>query len=154
MNNAEDNKVVVSTTANPVACPQWDKRLVMDVVLGASEEVILEEYELTVFAYRRILADPRFQTSVDKMHEELSKDGMSFKLKAQLQAEAMLDENWKLVHSPLTDPAVKVRAIANTARWAGYDAPPQQGGLGTGGFSININLGNAGQGVTIDHEPD
>lgn len=54
--------------------------------------------------------------------KELDKDGVTFKLKARLQAEAMLETSWALIHSPATPAAVKAGLIKDTVRWAGYDS--------------------------------
>lgn len=143
---------------NPAAMPQWDRRLVVDVCLGTDEDAICETYSITSHQYNLILSDPGFQTAVARMRDELQEEGATFKLKCRLQAEAMLEENWRLAHAESTDPRVKERIIANTVRWAGWDSAGAAG-AGTGnGFSIHINLGAARNaqpsGVTYEHSED
>ena len=143
------NDLVLPT--NPVLNVAWDKRLLVDVAIGTPEDAILNAYDMTVHHFRAILADPGFQTALSTFKKDLQQDGMSFKLKAQLQAEAMLEENWVLAHDRETVPAeTRRKAIADTVRWAGFDNSGGQSGPGGGGFTINIDLSNARQGVTIE----
>lgn len=136
---------------NPVLHVAWDKRLLVDVAIGTPEDAILDAYDLTVHHYRAILADLGFQVALNALRKDLQQDGMSFKLKAQLQAEAMLEEHWMLVHDRETVPAeTRRKAIADTVRWAGFDNSGGAGGAGGGGFTINIDLSNARAGVTIE----
>jgi len=141
---------------NPVGAvlrPEWDHRLVVDVALGTSELDIMEAYDLQAHTLRAIYADPVFATSLAKMKGELSKDGASFKLKCKIQAEAMLDHNWKLAHAENVDPKVQRQIIADTVRWAGYDAGPATAGGGQSGMSITINLGQKrDESITIEGE--
>ena len=131
--------------SNPVGAllrPEWDQRLVVDVALGTPEVEILEAYNMQSHALRDIYRDPTFASALTKMRKELSNDGASFKLKCKLQAEAMLERNWELAHSADVDPKVQRQIIADTVRWAGYDAAPGAGGGGgSAGLSISINLG-------------
>jgi hypothetical protein len=71
----------------------------------------------------------------------LQKDGVSFRIKAKLQAEALLAKSWALIHSPDTPNTVKADLIKSTVRWAGYEPKQTDGaGAGTNAFQININL--------------
>lgn len=151
----DDTPVYVPPKRNPVALPAWDQRLVVDVCLGVDEDAVLEAHSITAHQLGLLLNDAVFVAAVARLKEELQKDGMSFKLKCRLQAEAMLEENWRLAHDEGTDPRVKERLIANTVRWAGYDTPAQAGNSGTGfSIAINFNADGAPKGVTLDHEPD
>jgi hypothetical protein len=95
-----------------------------------------------------------FIIQLASIQKELDKEGVSFRLKARLQAEELLQTSWALIHSPATPATVKAGLIKDTVRWAGWDAPPQENGGGRGGFSVNIVLnGTVPQGVTIDQQP-
>jgi len=149
-----DEGIIVPRPRNPVALPEWDKRLVVDVCLAVGEDAILEAHSLTAWQLDALYNDTVFMAAVARLKEELKKDGMSFKLKCQLQAEAMLDENWKLAHDPETPASVREKIIANTVRWASYDTPTPALGGGNG-FTIAIHLGNSRPtGATLEHEPD
>lgn len=123
-----------------LARPEWSPRLVIDYVLGASKESIMEEYGILDHHYERIIRDIGFMGKVAALKKELSeKDGATFGLKAKLQAEVLLDEGFKMAVDPNIDPRVRAKLIADTVRWAGFDksgsAPD-----GTGGFSITFNF--------------
>ena len=119
--------------------PEWDARLVIDYVLGASKQAIMDEYDLLDHHYERIVRDVGFMGKVAALRKELEKDGATFGLKAKLQAEVLLDESFKMAMDPECDPRVRAKLIADTVRWAGFDRSGV-GADGTGGFSININL--------------
>lgn len=145
----------ITLPINPVNNVAWDKRLLVDVAIGTPEEAILDAYGITVYAYRAILDDIGFQRALAVLKKDLQKDGMSFRLKAQLQAEAMLEENWMLAHDRENVPAeTRRKAIADTVRWAGWSGDGVQGVAAGGGFTINIDLGNARRGVIIEGETE
>ena len=86
--------------------------------------------------------DPLFIQAYQGAKEMLQKDGMSFKIKARMQAEELLKKSYALIHADGTPTAVKADLIKATVRWAGYE--PKDGGPNGGGnnaFHININLG-------------
>lgn len=119
------------------------------------QDLLLElgttEAELTA-----LLSDALFTRRVREFVKELTENGTSFALKAQLQAEDLLKTQYRIAKDPDTPPSVAVAAIANTVRWAGLDKRPGDSGDGaTGGarISININLAAAGtreKVVTVD----
>ena len=133
---------------------EYDVNLVLDVALGVDEDTICEVYELQHPQLRRIMAMESFKSQVENMKKELQKDGMSFRIKARLQAEEYLRTTFEMIHNPDIDPKVRKDLIEATVRWAGLDKPKSEGeGGGGGGFSVTINLGNAGeQGTTIEGE--
>lgn len=119
--------------------PEWDARLVIDYVLGASKQAIMEEYDLMDHHYERIVRDIGFMGKVAALKKELEKDGATFGLKAKLQAEVLLDESFKMAMDQDCDPRVRAKLIADTVRWAGFDKSGV-GADGTGGFQLNINF--------------
>jgi len=131
----------------------WTAAFVVDVALGTSDDVLCSTYELQDHELQWIKDDPGFIVQLAAIQKELDKEGVSFRLKARLQAEELLATSWALIHSPATPATVKAGLIKDTVRWAGWDAPPQEGGAGRGGFSVSIVLNNGPaqvQGVTID----
>lgn len=123
-----------------LARPEWSPRIVIDYVLGASKQAIMEEYNLLDHHYERIIRDVGFMGKVAALKKELSeKDGATFQLKAKLQAEVLLDESFKMAMNPDCDSRVRAKLIGDTVRWAGFD---KSGGApdNTGGFSVTITL--------------
>lgn len=132
----------------------WPASLVVDMALGgASDEAICSAYELQQHELDNLREDPAFLIQVAAVEKEIQKEGVSFRMKARLQAEELLMTSWGLIHSPATPASVKAGLIKDTVRWAGWDAPAQEAGAGRGGFSVNIVLNNTGgspTGITID----
>jgi hypothetical protein len=102
---------------------------------------ICEAYSITKEEFTELASDPLFIRAYAAAKEELQKDGMSFRLKAKVQAEELLKKSWALIHSESTPSNIKADLIKATVRWAGYDAK-EGGPAGIGNaFQININLG-------------
>jgi hypothetical protein len=103
---------------------------------------ICEAYGITKDELSRLTEDPIFVQAFRNAKEMLQKDGMSFRLKARMQAEELLKESWKLIKGAGTPTPVKADLIKATVRWAGYE-PKGDGAAGVGNaFQININLGS------------
>lgn len=144
---------IPTNPAGAMLRPEWDQRLVVDVALNTPEEAILDAYQLQAHTLRAIYKDPVFATTLAKLKVELAKDGATFKMKCKLQAEAMLEQSWKLAHAENVDHRVQRQIIADTVRWAGYDTAQAQAGGGSSGLSITINLGQRkDEGITIEGE--
>jgi len=88
----------------------------------------------------RLLAQPVFVKAYQEAIEMLKIEGMSFKLKARMQAEAYLATAFTMAQNPATSDAVRQKIIADTVRWAGYDKKAEEAGQGNS-FAIQINLG-------------
>lgn len=104
---------------------------------------IREEYGYSEDDWDQLRYDPLFLADLAKAVEMVKQDGMSFKLKARLQAEEILKTSWRLIHAPpdQVPPSVKADLIKATMRWAGYDekTPGAAAPNGTA-LQININL--------------
>lgn len=107
-----------------------------------STRATCEAYGITEEEWDLIRFDPTFLADLQRAVESLKDTGMSYKLKAKLHAEEFQKTTWRMVHDPLTPPAVKADLVKFTARVAGYDVPPSAlvAGAGGTGFSININF--------------
>lgn len=86
-----------------------------------------------------LIVHPVFIKAYQEALEMLKVEGMSFKLKARLQAEAYLSTSYAMVTNPGTSDAVRADLMKNTVRWAGYDAKAAEVGSGPA-FNIQINL--------------
>ena len=90
-----------------------------------------------------IRANAAFKAQVQTYLDELKTEGVSFRMKARLQAEALLETSWNLIHEPhaLVPPNVKADLIKFTIRAAGLDGSKDQGGGNVGtALQINVNL--------------
>lgn len=105
---------------------------------------IREEYGYSEEEWAELKYNPNFREDLSKAIQTVKVEGMSFRLKARLQAEEMLKTSWRTVHDPATPAAVKADLIKATMRWAGYDNKDNAVGGGGVGFAIQINLNNKG----------
>lgn len=105
---------------------------------------IREEYGYTEEEWAELKFNPNFREDLSKAIQTVKVEGMSFRLKARLQAEEMLKTSWRLIHDPATAAAVKADLIKSTMRWAGYDNKESAISGGGVGFAIQINLNNKG----------
>lgn len=101
-------------------------------------------YGITREKWSELRQDQLFLDDLNARLIELRTDGVSFRMKARLQAEEMLTNNWQMVQDPKTPHAVKADLIKNTIRMAGLDGSKDQAAaaaqVGTA-LQININLG-------------
>lgn len=123
----------------------WPATLPIEVALQASSpEDICDAYNLSEQDWTALLDNPSFRQEVADAADALKKDGMSFKMKARLQAEELLKTSWALIHSPNDDvaPSVKADLIKFTIRAAGLDGSKDQAANQQQGpaLSIQINL--------------
>lgn len=105
---------------------------------------ICEAYGLTKQDWDQLRFDPVFIADVSRVSRALQQEGMSFKLKAQLQAEELLKTSWKLIHDTSGDvpPSVKADLIKSTWRMSGLDESKNKANTAeiTAALQININL--------------
>lgn len=104
---------------------------------------ICEAYKVSYAEWQELRVHPLFIADCARATEELRKDGASFALKAQLQAEALLDTTWKFIHDSTTPRSVAADLAKFTIRAAGRDASARAVGTGGGNgnlLQINIDL--------------
>lgn len=101
---------------------------------------ICAHYGISREQFAAIIKHPVFVKQYQEAIEQLKVDGMSFKVKARMQAEDYLTTAFAMVKNPATSDAVRADLIKNTVRWAGYDAKAVDAGGGNS-FNIQINLG-------------
>lgn len=121
----------------------WPATLPIELALRmSSPHELKEHYEYSDEDWDALREHPAFLADLQKACDLVKQEGMSFKLKIKLQAEGMLDTNWKMIHASNSEvpPAVKARLMEATFRMAGYDNKAD-GLAGAGSnFNIQINL--------------
>lgn len=143
--------------------PVWTDALALEVALALQSgrgdmAPVLENYDLDADAFLAISKDKLFQQRVRKYQDDLKDGGYAFKLKAQAQAEILLDTSWRLIHSAEVAASVKADLIKQTVRWAGLDTvKDDESGQASGGVRININIAGSASTLSadarvIDHE--
>ena len=100
---------------------------------------ILTAYGISPAEWDVLRFSHAFRKALFDAIELLKKDGMSFRLKARMQSEALLETSWNLIHSVHTPSAVKADLIKHTHRVAGLE--PKGDGVGVfGGTALQINI--------------
>lgn len=150
----QSKTVVYRNPTGAVTRPSWRPELVLDAAIGTDELAVLEAYDLQAHEYKAIQAEPLFKAEVARVKKELERDGVSFRLKARVQAEAMLERSWEMVHDRSTPPAVVADLIKSTTRWAGFDGKDTGNVSGGAQFSININLSGNNEKAVIEVDND
>ncbi len=135
-----------SRVSIPILSPEGDlgfsPLLPIELALKTSSiPDILDSYGLTQEEFLDISAQPAFIASYKEAQELVKEEGMSFKLKAKMQAEEMLKTSWRIAHDPETPPSVRADLIKSTVRWAGYDKKETENPItSTQALQINIQL--------------
>lgn len=133
----------LSTEVVPFTNPSlmgWPSAMPIELALGESNIAeICAEYGISREQMEVLIHNPHFQKAFKDAQELLQKEGYRFRVKAQMQAEALLDTSWRLIHNQYTPAAVKAKLIETTIRAAGLepkesDRAPQQN------LQINISL--------------
>jgi hypothetical protein len=103
---------------------------------------ICEAHGLDSVEWDRLRKDPLFIKALEAAVGDMRREGMGFKVKARLQAEALLTKSWDMIVSKDTADGIKADLIKSTMKWAGYEGDKLNGGgqIGTA-LQININLG-------------
>jgi len=104
---------------------------------------ILESYSISPAQWEALQVHPVFVRDVAAARNAVKKHGASFKLKAGLQAEAMLERMWEMTHAAYDDvpPAVQADLMKFIVKAAGLDASKEQGAANQATpLSIQINL--------------
>lgn len=133
----------VSAREDDPAGVGWPPTLPLEVAMKEMPvKDICKSYGLTKDDWERLKENAAFVAEVAGYIEALKKEGVSFKMKAKLQAEELLKSSWKLIHDRTGDVPAQVKAdlIKSTMRWAGYDAKENAGGGNANTLQIQINL--------------
>lgn len=125
-----------------------DPKFILEVASGLIEPAQLaENYGYTPEEWLFLKNHEPFVKQVDAKKAELRSTGFTFKLKAAIAAEDLLEEVYVKAKEKDASLHVQLETLKFMARAAGIDAPVREQNVGAA-FSISINLGN-GQSVQI-----
>lgn len=141
------NELTVTKACDPRRDPAalgWPPTLPIEIALRTAPMAdIRDDYGYSREEWAALKYDPRFLEDLAAAVEMVKREGMSFKLKAKLQAEELLKESWRMIHAPAHEVPASVRAdlLKATVRWAGYDIKEAGPANGGNALNIQINLG-------------
>jgi hypothetical protein len=122
----------------------WPPTLPVEIALKtAPMSEIRDAYGYSLEEWARLKDNPDFLADLAAAVQMVKQEGMSFKLKAKLQAEELLKTSWRLIHASQEEvpSSVKADLLKATMRWAGYDAKEAAATGGGNALNIQINLG-------------
>jgi hypothetical protein len=122
----------------------WAPTLPVEIALKTAPlDEIRQAYGYSMTEWMALKDEPAFLADLAAAVQMVKKEGMSFKLKARLQAEELLKTSWRLIHAPAEEvpSSVKADLLKATMRWAGYDIKEQAVAGGGNALNIQINLG-------------
>ena len=139
---AEPARTITPINPSDPARLGYPATLPIEIAMRTSgTRAVCEAYGITEEEWDLIRFDPTFLSDLQRAVDMLKEEGMSFKVRAKLQAEELLKTSWRMIHDPNTPPNVRADMMKATVRWAGYDVPPSQQQVPPGsGFSISINF--------------
>lgn len=118
----------------------WPPTLPIEIALKtAPMDEIRSAYGYSQAEWDALPQNPLFISDLAAAVEVVKKDGMSFKLKAQLQAEELLKQSWRMIHDDQAPASVRADLIKATMRWAGYEQK-EAAGAAAGGNALNIQI--------------
>lgn len=125
----------------------WPSTLPIELALKtATPQELRTHYGYNDEEWEVLRQNSTFMAELVAACELVKKEGMSFKLKAKLQSEALLETSWRLIHAPASEvpAAVKAKLMEATWRMAGFDNKEGNQGPATG-FAIQINFSGGGE---------
>lgn len=121
----------------------WPNTLAIELALKtATPQELRVHYGFTDEEWTALRNTPAFIAELAEKVDLVKQEGMSFRLKCQLQSEALLETNWKLIHAPMSEvpAATKQKLMEAIWRMAGYDTKDTAAAGGGSSFAIQINL--------------
>lgn len=129
----------------------FDPRLAWELALGTEPPVeVFKRYGYTEAEAAALSQSPLFQQATTRLQKEVQSEGMTFRQKARMLAEALLPH----LYDDATKENIHAEDRLRILQWlakVGDLEPKQATGPTGGGFVLNITLG--GQQQTITAEP-
>jgi len=120
---------------------QWDPRLILDLALGIEDtRDILTRYGLTDNDYIALCGSRTFRQELAVTIRDIHENGLPFRAKARVQAEAYLEVINDLVYDDNTPATTKLEAIRSTVRWANLEPKEEKGPDAGSGQTVNVQI--------------
>lgn len=127
----------------PAARPplkEYPQNFVMELALGLeSPDALCIRYDITLHEYSQLTSNPTFQTDLNNWRSRMADEGLSFKLKARVQAESYLADIDDIITSQSTSPETKLAAISRVVQWGGLESKGDNSS-GSNKPSVTINI--------------
>lgn len=128
-------------------------QMVLEIAYGVEQpERVAEKFGFSPVEWEQLKGHDPFVRQVDEKKAELKASGYSFRMKAAIAAEDLLEDVYKAAKEEGSSFHTKLESVKFFARAAGLDQPVKQQQDTGPAFSITINLGN-GQSVQVNSTP-
>jgi hypothetical protein len=123
----------------------FDPRIAYEIALGiATPSEVFTKYGVPLDSARAMIGNEVFLTTLRKYKEEVTASGISFRLKAKIQAEDLLTHSYLMATDPEVPDSVRADLIKWTAKMAGLEPDAKdKSGAHAGGFQLNIMFAGA-----------
>lgn len=137
----DDPQLNPATKHAPTRTSQpWDPRLVLDLAVGVDDlPTILTRYRLTTAEFDRLQEVNAFRRELAVAMRDVREQGVQFRQKAKVQADAYLMVLDSMVHDPATPPSTRLEAIKSVVRWGDLE-PKDKDAKNQPGQNSNINI--------------
>lgn len=122
-----------------------DPKMIHEIASGVEDgHVIALRYGFTLAEWEELKDISWFIAEVTRVRSEMERTGQTFRLRASVMAQALLDDTFSNAIKADTPVKDKAAALQLFAKIGGLEAPRQEAAAGNG-FSITINLPQAPQ---------
>lgn len=129
-----------------------DPKFIFELASGIEEPAhVAKRYHYTEEAWQSLQQDESFRKVVEAKRTELQKSGYTFRLKAALAAEDLLDEVYLGAKSPDASLSAKLESFKYLTKIANLEPKEDKNAVSGPSFSIKIDLGD--NSITINNSP-
>jgi hypothetical protein len=129
-----------------------DPKFIFELASGIEEPAhVAKRYHYTEEAWQSLQQDESFKKVVEAKRTELQKSGYTFRLKAALAAEDLLDEVYLGAKSPDASLSAKLESFKYLTKIANLEPKEDKNAIAGPAFSIKIDLGD--NSITINNTP-
>jgi hypothetical protein len=131
------------------------EQLAYEIALGAEDTgPIFMRYGYTQEQAINLLADGHFAKMLERVTKDVRENGLSFRSKARLQAEELLQHSFNMATDENVNPSVRADIIKWTAKVGGLEPKEKdEGKAAGGGFTLNLTFAGQSQQAVVSHEP-
>lgn len=127
----------------------WPSRLPFDLAMDmAPAGEVFADHGISDEDALKLLQHAVFVRTVKEYKEIIAADGLSFKAKARIAAEALIPDAYNLATDPAVSAGDRLKAIQHLTKVAGLEPKGDEDkgtGGGGGGFKLEITFSGAGQ---------
>lgn len=137
---------------NPTKAIPFDPSLPFEIALGFMPvDEVFRKHKVSEEQQVELLKSTAFVSAVQQYVDEFQSTGLTFRLKASVQASQLLDTLWEMVHDEEVSSTTRLEAIRSVVKWAGLE-PSNTKPSDTPAFSLVINLPGSTEPVTLTAE--